>query len=243
MLRIYKKSDYESMSRQVANLIAAQVTLKPKSVLGLATGSTPNGAYKYLIESCKQGDLSFAEISTVNLDEYVGLAPDHEQSYRYYMNDNLFNHVDIKLENTHVPNGLATHPTQECLQYEQLIADLGGVDLQLLGMGHNGHIAFNEPSESYTKITNVVDLAERTIQANSIYFENDVNKVPKQAFTMGIGSIMRARKIVIAVSGAEKAESLVKAFQGPITPSLPASILQVHHDVVLVADEAALSKF
>ena len=240
-MRIYACADYRSMSRRAASIIAAQVVLKPDCVLGLATGSTPVGAYEQLVKWYQQGDLSFAQTRSVNLDEYQGLAPTHDQSYRYFMQQNLFNHIDIVPENTHVLNGLAEDPAAECAAYDQMIRDLGGVDLQLLGMGHNGHIAFNEPGDDFGLGTHVVTLSERTIDANQRFFASR-DDVPRHALSMGIKSIMSARRILIVVSGADKAEALCQAVSGPVTNQVPASVLQLHPDVTLVADEAALSK-
>ena len=240
-MRIYLSEDYKAMSRRAANIISAQVITKPDSVLGLATGGTPVGAYQQLVEWYKKGDLSFAEIKTVNLDEYLGLSPHHEQSYRYFMHVNLFDHIDIKPENTHVLNGLAKDPQAECAAYNQLIRDLGGIDLQLLGMGHNGHIAFNEPGDDFGLETHVVTLTDRTIDANTRFFESR-DEVPRHALSMGIKNIMQARRILIVVSGEEKAETVCKAFAGPVTKDVPASVLQLHPDVTLVGDRAALSK-
>ena len=239
-MKIYACPDYQAMSRRAAAIIAAQVTLKPDCVLGLATGSTPIGAYAQLVKWYQQGDLSFAQVKSANLDEYRGLAPDHDQSYRYFMQHNLFDHVDIKPENTNVPNGMAADPGAECSRYDQVIQDLGGVDLQLLGMGHNGHIGFNEPADEFVRETHVVDLTESTIQANARFFAS-ADEVPRQAMTMGIQTIMQARKVLVAVSGQGKAEIVKKAFTGPVTPQVPASILQMHPDVILVGDKAALS--
>lgn len=240
-MRIYCEKDYNAMSRRAAAVIAAQVVSKPDCVLGLATGSTPIGAYKQLIEWNKQGDLSFAEVHSVNLDEYYGLAPDHDQSYRYFMQTNLFDHVDIAVENTNVPSGLAGDPAAECARYEQVVADLGYADLQLLGLGRNGHIGFNEPCADFPAATHLVDLTQSTIEANARFFAS-ADDVPKQALTMGIGTIMKARKILVVASGADKADAVWKAFSGPITPEVPASILQLHPDVTLVGDESALAK-
>ena len=227
-MRIYQAENYTAMSRRAANIISAQVIYKPDCVLGLATGGTPVGLYKQLVEWYNKGDLSFAETRSVNLDEYLGLSPHHEQSYRYFMQVNLFDHIDIKPENTHVLNGLAKDPQAECAAYNQLIRDLGGIDLQLLGMGHNGHIAFNEPGENFGLETHVVDLTERTIDANQRFFERR--------------NIMNARRILMVVSGEDKAEAVCKAFAGPVTKQVPASVLQLHPDVTLVGDKAALSK-
>ena len=240
-MRIYECADYKAMSRRAASLIAAQVLLKPDCVLGLATGSTPIGLYDQLTEWYQKGDLSFAKVRSVNLDEYLGLAPTHEQSYRYFMQHNLFDRIDIPAESTHVLNGLAQDPDAECAAYDQLICDLGGVDMQLLGMGHNGHIAFNEPGDDFGLGTHVVELAERTIDANQRFFASR-DEVPRKALSMGIKSIMGARRILMVVSGADKAESLCKAVTGPVTNEVPASVLQLHPDVTIVGDTAALSK-
>ena len=239
-MRIYREKDYNAMSRRAAAIIAAQVVSKPDCVLGLATGSSPVGTYTNLVKWYEQGDLSFKEVRSVNLDEYYGLSGDHDQSYRYFMQTNLFDHVDIVPGNTNVPNGLAEDAAAEGERYEALVASLGYADLQLLGMGRNGHIGFNEPDDHFALITHLVDLAESTIEANARFFAS-ADDVPKQALTMGIGTIMKARKILVVVSGADKADAVAKAVQGPITPEVPASILQLHPDVTIVGDEAALS--
>ncbi len=240
-MRIIKTKDYEEMSRKAANIIAAQVIAKPDCVLGLATGSTPIGTYKNLVAKYEAGDLDFSEVKTVNLDEYKGLTRENDQSYYYFMHDNLFNHVNIDLANTNLPDGTKENADAECSAYEALIKSFGGADLQLLGLGHNGHIGFNEPDSHFPVATHCVDLQERTIEANKRFFAS-IDDVPKQAYTMGIGTIMSAKKILIVVSGEDKADTVAKAFFGPVTPEVPASILQLHADVVLVADEAALSK-
>lgn len=240
-MRIYRAKDYEEMSRKAANLIAAQVIMKPDCVLGLATGTTPIGTYRQLVEGYEKGDLDFSAVKTVNLDEYKGLSPENNQSYRYFMNENLFRHVNICLENTNVPNGLAEDAEAECARYNQVIRDLGGIDLQLLGLGVNGHIGFNEPDDAFAKETHLVTLTQSTIDANSRLFDR-IEDVPHYAFTMGIRSIMRARKILVVANGENKADIIKKAFFGPVTPQVPASILQMHPDVILVGDEAALSK-
>lgn len=239
-MRIYQEAGYDAMSRRTAALIAAEVIRKPDCVLGLATGSTPVGAYRQLAAWQQEGLLSFGTVTTVNLDEYRGLGPDHEQSYRYFMRRNLFDRVDIHLEHTHVPDGLAADPEAECRRYDALVEALGGTDLQLLGLGRNGHIGFNEPGKAFIRETHVVDLAQSTIEANARFFQRE-EEVPRQAITMGVGAIMAARRVVVAVSGADKAEAVRAAFCGPITPEVPASILQLHRDVVLVGDAAALS--
>jgi len=240
-MRIYVTEDYNAMSRRVANILSAQVILKPDCVLGLATGSTPVGAYKQLVEWYKKGDLDFSQVRSINLDEYVGLAPTHDQSYRYFMQSNLFDHVNIVPENTNVPNGLAADAAEECRRYNQVIHTLGPIDLQLLGMGHNGHIGFNEPADAFELETHVVDLTETTIQANARFFAS-ADEVPRQAMTMGIQTIMQAKKVLVAVSGKDKAAIVKKAFTGPVTPQVPASILQMHPDVILVGDKAALGE-
>lgn len=240
-MQIYKATDYKDMSRKAANIISAQVIMKPNCVLGLATGSTPIGTYQQLIEWYKKGDLDFSDVTTVNLDEYKGLPRTNDQSYYYFMHQNLFDQVNINPENTHLPNGMEPNSEKECVRYESLIHSFGGVDLQLLGLGHNGHIGFNEPGEAFEKETHCVDLQERTIEANKRFFAS-ADDVPKQAYTMGIKTIMQAKKILVIVSGEDKADIVAKAFFGPVTPAVPASILQMHNDVTLVGDEAALSK-
>ena len=240
-MKVYRAEDYTSMSRRAANILSAQVILKPDSVLGLATGSTPVGMYRQLINWYDKGDIDFSQTRTVNLDEYLGLAPDHEQSYRHFMQENLFDHINIRPENTHVPDGLAPDPEEECRRYNQIIAGLGGIDLQVLGMGHNGHIGFNEPEEAFELETHVVDLTQDTIRANARFFSSP-DQVPRRAITMGIKSIMQARQILVVVSGADKADIVRRAFAGPVTPLVPASILQMHPHLSLVGDEAALSQ-
>ena len=237
---IYKVKDYEEMSRKAANIIGAQVIAKPNCVLGLATGSSPVGAYQNLAAACARGDLDFSNVTTINLDEYKGLAPDNDQSYRYFMNTNLFDHINIDKNNTNVPDGLEADSDVACAKYNEIIANCGGIDLQLLGLGPNGHIGFNEPDSVFIAGTHCVDLTESTIEANKRFFES-ADDVPRQAYTMGIQNIMSAKKILVVVSGANKAESLAKAINGPIDPQVPASILQLHNDVTFVIDEAAAS--
>ena len=240
-MKIYVSEDYKDMSRKAANIVSAHVILNPACVLGLATGSTPIGMYKQLIDWYNKGDLDFSQVKSVNLDEYVGLAPTHDQSYRYFMQTNLFDHVNIDPANTNVPNGLASDPEAECERYNQVIRSMGGIDVQVLGMGHNGHIGFNEPGHAFELETHVVNLTERTIEANARFFASK-DEVPKRAITMGIKSIMQARQILVVVSGEDKAEIVKKAFYGPVVPEVPASILQMHTNVVLCGDKAALSK-
>ena len=240
-MRIIVTKDYEDMSKKAAAIIAAQVAEKPDCVLGLATGSTPIGTYKNLVEWYENGSLDFSQVRTVNLDEYRGLTRDNDQSYYYFMHDNLFNHVNIDEANTNVPDGTNPDADAECARYEALIASYGGQDLQLLGLGHNGHIGFNEPAQEFDKTTHCVDLQESTIEANKRFFAS-ADDVPKQAYTMGIGTIMKAKKILVVANGEGKADIVAKAFFGPVTPEVPASILQFHPNVTIVVDEAAASK-
>ncbi|MDD3140167.1 MAG: glucosamine-6-phosphate deaminase [Lachnospiraceae bacterium] len=240
-MKIYEARDYHDMSRKAANIISAQVIMKPDCVLGLATGSTPIGTYRQLIEWYSKGDVDFSETKTVNLDEYKGLSKTSEQSYYYFMHSNFFNHININPNNTYLPDGLAQNDAAECIRYERLIHSLGDVDLQLLGLGHNGHIGFNEPDTAFAKETHCVNLQESTIEANKQFFAS-YDDVPKQAFSMGIQTIMKSKKILILVSGESKADIVKDVFFGPIVPSVPGSILQMHNNVTLVADSAALSK-
>ena len=239
-MTIYQVKNYEELSRKSATIIAAQITLKPNAVLGLATGSTPVGTYKNLIEWCDNKDVDFSKITSVNLDEYKGVDGNHDQSYRYFMNQNLFNHINIDKDNTHVPNGLVADGEQECARYNELIESVGGIDLQLLGIGGNGHIGFNEPDDSFIKETHLVTLAEETRQANARFFDS-IDEVPTHAYTMGIKNIMSAKQILLLANGEGKAKALYDSFFGPITPQVPASILQLHSNVTIIADEAALS--
>ncbi len=240
MIRIYYANDYEAMSRRAATFIAAQVLAKPDSVLGLATGSSPVGMYAELGRMCAAGEITFSRVHTVNLDEYYGLAPEHPQSYRYFMEKNFFSKIDIPAANTNLPDGKNPSPAAECARYDALIESLGGVDLQLLGIGHNGHIGFNEPSDAFVPGTNCVDLTADTIEMNSRFFAS-ADEVPKRALTMGIRAIMQAKKILMVVNGENKAEILERAFFGPVTPAVPASILQLHPDVVVCADAPAMA--
>ena len=240
-MRTYVTKDYAEMSRKAANIISAQIILKPDSLLGLATGSTPVGAYRQLVEWYEKGDLDFKEVVTVNLDEYKGLGPDNPQSYAYYMEDKLFKKVNIKPENTHLPDGLNDDPEDACRKYNELLEKLGEQDLQLLGLGRNGHIGFNEPDEIFDQNVHCVSLTNSTIEANKRFFEAG-EEVPKYAYTMGIRSILRSKKVLVIASGEDKADAVKKAFFGPVTPLVPASILQLHDDVILVTDRAAYSK-
>ncbi len=227
---------YDEMSRHAAKIIAAQITMKPDSVLGLATGSTPIGIYRQLIEWYKNGDLDFSKVTSVNLDEYMGLSGDNDQSYRYYMNNNFFNHINIDKSRTFVPNATADDIEAECKWYDENIHNLGGIDVQLLGIGLDGHIGFNEPDKCFIKPTHAVELDESTIEANARFFEK-ISDVPTSAVTMGIGAIMQAKKVILVANGANKKEILEKSFFGPITPEVPASILQLHSDVTVIYSE------
>ncbi|MCM1302868.1 MAG: glucosamine-6-phosphate deaminase [Lachnospiraceae bacterium] len=239
-MKIYKAKDYDDMSRKAAGIISAQIILKPDCVLGLATGSTPLGLYSQLAEQCRGGDLDFSQVTTVNLDEYKGLSKEDPQSYYYFMHENLFQKVNIDLNRTYLPDGTEPDSDTACRKYDEVLASVGKVDIQLLGLGHNGHIGFNEPDDFFEKGTHCVTLTDQTIQANRRFFASEED-VPRQAYTMGVGTIMSARQILMVVSGADKAETVKKAFFGPVTPKVPASILQFHDNVILVADEAALS--
>ena len=239
-MRIIKAKDYDDMSRKAANIMASVITLDPSCTLGLATGSTPIGTYKNLVAGYENGDYDFSNVRSVNLDEYKGLPKENEQSYYYFMHDNLFDKVNIKPENTHLPDGTNLDSEEEAARYEALVQSLGTVDLQLLGLGRNGHIGFNEPGDSFVEPTHCVDLKESTIEANKRFFES-ADDVPKQAYSMGIGTIMRAKKILVVVSGEDKAQALKDTICGPISPKVPGTILRLHSDVTIVADEAAMS--
>jgi len=233
IMKMIQVDSYEKLSRQAANIISAQVIMKPDSVLGLATGSSPLGIYRQLVEWYKKGDIDFSETVSVNLDEYLGLGENDVQSYRYFMQKNLFDHINIRRENTFVPNGCAEDPDKECAAYDACIERLGGIDLQLLGIGLDGHIGFNEPGSSFVKNTHVVDLHESTIEANARFFDSP-DDVPRRALTMGMVSIMQAKKIVLIANGKKKKAILDKAFFGPITPAIPASILQLHPNITVI---------
>ena len=237
---IIKTKDYNELSKKAADIIGAQVILKPDCVLGLATGSTPVGAYKELIKAYEAGELDFSQVKSVNLDEYKGLTGDHDQSYRYFMNTNLFDHVNIDKANTNVPSGVEEDGEAECERYNKLIEDLGGIDLQLLGIGGNAHIGFNEPCDEFVKGTHLVTLEEDTRQANARFFAS-IDEVPTQAYTMGIQNIMSAKKVLLLANGKAKAQAVYDTCFGPVKPQVPASILQMHPDCVIIADEDALS--
>ena len=239
-MRILKAKDYKEMSEMAADIIGAQVLLKPDAVLGLATGSTPIGTYEELVKRYESGRLDFRKIKTVNLDEYRGLTKDNDQSYYYFMHSHLFDHINIDKANTNVPDGMEPDAIKAGEEYENIISNFGGIDLQLLGLGNNGHIGFNEPCDEFIDQTHVVDLTQSTIEANKRFFAS-IDEVPKQAYTMGIGSIIRAKRVLMLVSGKGKAQIVKDAFFGPVTPKVPASILQLHNDFILIGDAEALS--
>lgn len=236
-------NDKEEMGIEAAGIYKRQMMKKPNSLLGLATGSTPIPLYKELIRLSRNKEINFKKIRSVNLDEYIGLQDTHTQSYRYFMQENLFNHIPIEHKNTALPDGMAKDIAYECRRYDELIVEWGGIDLQLLGIGHNGHIGFNEPGTEFVVKTHVVEIAEKTRHANSRFFDNDPEKVPSKAITMGIGNIMSAKKILLLVSGEDKADVLYKSLNGAVSPAVPASVLQLHNDVTVIADRAASIKF
>ena len=239
-MRILYAADEKAMSRRAADILGAVVINKPGCVLGLATGSTPLGTYAELVDRCSRGDLDFSRVRTVNLDEYVGLTHESDQSYYYFMHHNLFDRINIRPENTNVPNGSNPDAAAECARYNGLIESLGGIDIQLLGIGHNGHIGFNEPSDEFVPLTHKVALTQSTIEANTRFFEKE-SEVPTSAYTMGIKNIMCARKVLLIASGKGKAGILYETVCGKVTPSVPASVLQLHPDCTIVADAEALS--
>ena len=232
--------DYDEMSLRAAQMVAAQIEEKPNCVLGLATGSTPEGLYAKLVEMCKKGSLSFKEVTTVNLDEYYPIDPANDQSYRYFMNYHLFDHVDIDKANTNVPNGTVSDPVAEGKRYEQLVSDLGGIDLQILGIGRNGHIGFNEPDTKLVLDTHVTDLTESTIEANARFFAS-ANDVPRQALTMGIGTIFKAKKLIVMASGASKKDAVSAMLERNVDTNFPATLLNLHADVTLICTADVLN--
>ena len=231
-MRILETKNYEEMSVLAAEIIGAQVLLKPRCVLGLATGSSPIGTYDRLVEAYEAGRLDFSQVRTVNLDEYCGLDGTNPQSYRYFMDKHLFSRVNIHLENTYLPNGVAPDLEAEAARYEALVESLGGVDLQLLGIGHNGHIGFNEPADSFPAAVHRVALTESTIKANSRLFDR-IEDVPTQALTMGVGTILKAARILL-IAGPDKGDIVRQALTGGVTPQVPASVLQLHRDVTVI---------
>ncbi len=227
---------YDALSAKAAEIILGVVKAKPDAVLGLATGSSPVGAYKYMIEANKKGEVDFSKVSSINLDEYIGLEGTHDQSYRFFMNDNLFDHINIDKANTHVPSGIAADMDAECKAYDARIESVGGTDIQLLGIGLDGHIGFNEPDKYFEKATHVVELDPSTIEANARFFASEAD-VPRKAITMGMGGIMSAKKVLLIANGEKKKDIVMKAFYGPITPEVPASILQLHPDLTVIFSE------
>jgi glucosamine-6-phosphate deaminase len=239
-MRVVKVANYEEMSQKAAECIIRQVKEKPDSVLGLATGGTVIGTYQLLAKDHQKNGTSYRQILTVNLDEYIGISPEHEQSYHFYMKKRLFDHIQIPPENTYLPDGQAEDLEEECKRYDERIESLGGIDLQLLGIGVNGHIGFNEPGTPFDSKTHIVELSESTRKANARFF-NTLEEVPKKAITMGIETIMKSKKILLLASGLKKAPIIRKLFQEGITEEIPASVLKKHENVVLIADEEALS--
>ncbi len=237
-MRILVCKDYDEMSQKAAQMILSQITLKPNCVLGLATGSTPIGMYENLVRMYQQGIVDFSEVQTFNLDEYLGLLPTNQQSYHYFMNNHLFDHVNINKNHIHIPNGMADSINEECQRYDQLIEEAGGIDIQVLGIGNNAHIGFNEPTINFEKGTHIVELDESTREANARFF-NHMDEVPKRAITMGTGSIFKSRKIMLLATGANKAQAIYDTVYGKVQPEVPSSILQFHNDIVLILDEEA----
>lgn len=235
-MKIIAAKNYEELSRYGAAMIADEIKINHRAILGLATGSTPIGVYRELIRMYKEETLDFSKITTFNLDEYYGLSSDDKQSYAYFMNENLFKHINIKKKNVYIPNGIPENVVKECKSYDGLIAQKGGIDLQLLGIGMNGHIGFNEPNEELMIGTHLVDLDEKTIKANSRFF-NSMEEVPKQAITMGLGSIMKAKKILLIACGKDKRKIIGKIINGKCSTEVPGSILQLHQNVTVVVDE------
>lgn len=236
-MRIIVCKNYDEVSKKASDMVAAKMILKPECVLGLATGSTPIGMYKNLVEMNKNGELDFSTVKTINLDEYYPMRPDNEQSYRYFMNSNLFDHININKENTFVPNGMAEDIERECAEYDARI-DEYGIDIQILGIGQNGHIGFNEPDDRLCANTHITGLTENTIEANSRFFDS-ADEVPKKAITMGMASILKAKTIVLLASGKAKHEAVKSLIDANITTEVPATLLKVHPDVVLICDEEA----
>lgn len=240
-MRVIVCDSHEEIARLGADMIEEVMKNKPDAVLGLATGSTPVDMYRELVRRYEAGKLDFSPVRTVNLDEYYPLAPDNDQSYRYFMNDNLFDHINIKKENTNVPDGMAEDTDAFCAAYERKIVALGGIDIQVLGIGGNGHIAFNEPAEMLEPLTHLTDLTPETIAANSRFFESEAD-VPRRALTMGMGTILRARKILLLATGTAKADAVATLCSGKLTTSCPASLLNLHDDVTVICDRAAAAK-
>ena len=239
-MKIIITKDYEELSAKAFEVMKETVVSNPYAVLGLATGTTPLGLYRYMIEDYNSHGTSYAHIRTVNLDEYKGLSKDHPQSYAYFMRENLFKHLDIEESNTFIENGMAQNEAEECARYNKLLSELPR-DIQLLGLGSNGHIAFNEPNTPFGNETHVVDLTENTIKDNARLF-GDILEVPRKAFTMGIKQIMQAKQILILASGANKADAVYQTVRGRVTEAVPASVLQLHPNCIMIADKEAASK-
>ncbi|MGL4363380.1 MAG: glucosamine-6-phosphate deaminase [Cellulosilyticaceae bacterium] len=240
-MTIYVTENYDAMSAQGAEVVASLLKEKPNAILGLATGGTPVGMYKELIAKNKSGEITFKDVSAYNLDEYYPIEKTNDQSYDYFMKDNLFNHVDIDVTRTYIPNGQATDSTEESKAYDEAVRRTGGVDVQVLGIGSNGHIGFNEPTDVFEPITHRVKLDERTIQDNARFF-GSVEEVPTEAITMGIGTIMTAKSILLLASGKGKAPVVAEMLTGKVNPQVPASVLQFHQNVIVVLDEDAASE-
>lgn len=239
-MRIIVCEDYQSLSKKAAQIIASQMILEPKSVLGLATGSTPIGMYENLIQMYEEGLIDFSKITTFNLDEYYRLPINNDQSYHYFMDKNLFNHINIDRKNINIPNGMADDIEAECISYDKMIDCIGGIDIQVLGIGNNAHIGFNEPTINFNKRTHVVTLDESTRQANARFF-NSIEEVPTKAITMGTGSIFKSKKILLLACGKNKAKAIYNTVHGKVTPEVPSSILQFHKDVIIILDKEAAS--
>lgn len=239
-MRIIVEQDYHTLSKKAALMVASQITLKPDSNLGLATGSTPLAMYDKLIEMYREGEIDFSEIKSFNLDEYCGLETEHPNSYHYYMNKNFFNDINIKKENIYIPEGNAEDIKKECINYEANIKKARGIDLQILGIGSNGHIGFNEPAENLNVATEIVNLTEETIKANSRYFESK-DEVPKKAISMGMATILKAERIILMASGETKAKAIKKTVSGKISTRVPASLLQTHPQITILLDREAAS--
>ncbi len=237
-MRIIVCENYQEVSKKAAQMILSQVTLKPESVLGLATGSTPVGMYENLVELNKKGDIDFSEVKSFNLDEYYNLPRTNDQSYYYFMHQHLFNHINISPKNIHIPNGMTKNVEEECAKYDEAIEEAGGIDIQVLGIGNNAHIGFNEPTMNFEKGTHLVELEQSTIEANARFFDN-IDDVPKKAVTMGVGAIFKSRKIMLLACGEGKAEAIYNTVHGKVVPEVPASILQFHSDIVLILDKEA----
>lgn len=238
-MRIIVCDNYDLLSKKAAQIVGSQMILNPKSILGLATGSTPIGMYKNLIKMYEEGLIDFSKTTTFNLDEYYQLPINNDQSYHYFMDENLFNHININRENIHIPNGMADDIDAECVLYDKMIDD-NGIDIQILGIGNNAHIGFNEPTINFNKGTHIVTLDESTREANARFF-NSIDEVPTKAITMGTGSIFKSKKILLLASGINKAEAIYNTVHGKVTPEVPSSILQFHKDVIIILDKEAAS--